>query len=102
MKQQHCILKSDLQQEPKPQPPSDNQRAETPAALPIGAPRPSLLKLIAQASKEPAVKGDLGKAVRNLVREVRQVHYAYGTFCTRTFIEHASQAGWSVVTWLGL
>ena len=42
-----------------------------PAAAPIGTPRPpSLLKLIAQGSRGPAVKGDLAKAVRNLVREV--------------------------------
>ena len=63
-----CLLGQDPKHGDRP---ADNQRAETPAAPPIGTPRPpSLLKLIAQGSKGPAVKGDLTKAVRNLVREV--------------------------------
>ena len=33
--------------------------------------QPSLLKLLAASSKEPAAKGALAQAVRNLVREVR-------------------------------
>ena len=35
-------------------------------------PPQSLLKVLAASSKEPAVKGALANAVRNLVREVRQ------------------------------
>ena len=58
---------------------ADGPKPEAPAPLPIGTPRPpSLLKQIANSAKGPAVKGDLARAVGNLVREVRSAVLSQG------------------------